>query len=330
MTRRQPLVTVVVLSYNSAKHVSACVESVLAQTFPSVELIIVDNASTDESPQVASQAIQGVGHATLIQNARNEGFARGMNIGARAGSGEWVLFLNADAVLASDYVEKSLSAVDRVEGKVGMVGGRVFRWADGVRTDEHACGGLALGRRFSLVAAGNPGLEQLVFGPAGCCPLVRAEMLYDVALANGDYYDGDYFMYHEDTDLWFRGHLRGWNCLYVPSAVAWHVHAASYGGKRRTIDRPLIAQRRAFRNRWLTIFKVLPAGMLLRLSPFLAATEVLAFLFLLTRSPASLIARGRATADFISALPRTLKKRRYIQSRASVAASSLSELLRGY
>jgi GT2 family glycosyltransferase len=322
-----PSVAVVLLCHNSSPTITACIESVRAQTHAAIELLVLDNVSQDDSVQLAQAAIAGMPNATLVVNGQNNGFAAGMNQGARLVRSDYLLFLNADVFLAADYVEKALTALVGTEGlKTGVVGGRVLKWTGGQRTDELDAGPIKLQRIFFYGYPGDEDSRRFVFAPAGCCPLVRRAMLEDVKLANGDYYDGDYFMYAEDLDLWFRGHLRGWRSLYVPEAVAWHVGGGSFGGKRRSHQRPLYAQRWAIRNRWRTMAKDLPLGLFLYLSPWLLAGEVLRAGFLALTSPRSMTALWQALVDVLRELPAIRRKRRYIQSRRTESVWRLRTL----
>ena len=325
-----PLVSVIALNYNSLKFIASCIESVQAQSYPAIEIIVIDNASTDDSVELAQSAIRGRSNARLIQNEHNLGFAGGMNVGAGCANGELVMFLNADVVLGIDYVAQAVAALQNTDQKVGMIGGRISRWVDGQLTEELDAGPVMMRKRFSHTSSGSIDTQAFVFAPAGSCPLVRKEMLEDTKLASGDYYDSDYFMYSEDTDLWFRAHLRGWKCLYVPKAVAWHVRAGSYAGKRRVHERPLPPQRWAMRNRWITMLKVLPVPLMLRLSPYLLLAELLTVGFFIVRSPRSLVAWGQAIGDFISNLPATVKKRRHIQSQRTAEVKDLVKLFAGF
>ncbi|HET6373199.1 MAG TPA: glycosyltransferase, partial [Candidatus Polarisedimenticolia bacterium] len=99
------LVSVIVLSWNSRKFLEGCLRSVLAQTHPRVELIVVDNASTDGSAELVRGLFPQV---DLVVNDRNLGFCAGNNVGLKRAGGVYILFLNADALLEPTYLEEAL------------------------------------------------------------------------------------------------------------------------------------------------------------------------------------------------------------------------------
>jgi GT2 family glycosyltransferase len=190
--------------------------------------------------------------------------------------------------------------------------------------------GLFLRKSLALVNSDNSEGEELVFAPSGCCPLVRRAMLDDVALAPGAFFDEAYFAFGEDLDLWFRAHLRGWQCLYQPLAVAWHTHSGSLGGRVGLFDKPAFYQRHALKNRYLTMAKDLPGGLLLWLSPWLMLTEGLLFWYVLLRRPGSLGNLLGAWREALRLLPDARRQRRQIQARRTVDWQSLRPYFRGF
>jgi hypothetical protein len=124
------LVSVVVLNWNGGEYVRACIDHVLGQSYPEIELIMVDNGSTDGSAAEMERTYQQV---TLIRNQRNLGFAGGMNRGIQHAKGAFVLLLNTDAFLASTYVETVLRVMaERPE--VGAAGGKIYQYIEGEKT----------------------------------------------------------------------------------------------------------------------------------------------------------------------------------------------------
>lgn len=330
MTEEKPLVSVILLNYNSADLIESCMASVLAQVDVALELIVVDNASDDDSMTLAEEAAAGDKRVRFLFNKENLGFAGGMNAGATVAQGRYLMFLNSDVTLAEDHLSKIVAAFRGSTRRLGAVGGRIYRLVGGEKTEYLDTGPVFLGRGFRHKIGRHLNSPHLVFGPTGCCPTVSAKMLADVALANGDYFDSDYFMYSEDTDLWFRAQLRGWQCLYEPQALAWHVRSASVGGGVRNYQRAFQPQRWAYRNRWITMVKVLPFSLFLRLLPYLFLMELLTSGFLLLKSFRGFFARLVAAADFLLVLPATMRKRRYIQSRRKVMVRDLTQLLQGF
>src|ERR1035437_9645327 len=103
-------VTVVLLNWNGLEYIEKCVESIFKQTYSNIELIIVDNGSTDFSLDVISRKYPDL---QILKNETNLGFAQGMNTGITASSGEFVLLLNLDVYLKDDYVAKAISLFEK-------------------------------------------------------------------------------------------------------------------------------------------------------------------------------------------------------------------------
>src|SRR3954452_20888236 len=122
----QPLVTIVVVTFNSLPYLAECLASVGKQSYPNWELVVIDNASTDGTVE----SLQSRGTGNVIFNQRNSGFAAAQNQGIKRSAGEWVLALNPDVVLDSAFLSKLLEAVQGRE-EVGTVCGKLLRWQPG-------------------------------------------------------------------------------------------------------------------------------------------------------------------------------------------------------
>ncbi len=288
-------VSVVIASYNNMAFITDCVASAISQSYPEVEVILVDNASTDGTPELVRGSFPGVG---VIQNEANELFCAAQNRGIRASSGDYVLSLNSDVVLEPRFVEEAVRAIESNQ-KVGSVTGRILRSGGGVIDTT----GLFLGRDRRPVERGygdpddgrymEPGR---VFGAGGVAPLYRREMLEDVSL-DGEYFDETYGAFYEDLDLAWRAAKRGWTALYAPGAVAYHMRGAT---ARRNAPGLRLFRRYAFAmlpdslksrlvvNRYLTMVKNdTLSGVLMNL-PFILFCDIKLWLYMLLFSPGAI------------------------------------------
>ena len=218
-----PEVVAVVVNWNGARHLTECLDSLLAQRpRPPSRIVVIDNGSTDGSREV----IAGYGPAlTPIYNDRNRGFAEGSNQGIRLGGGELVALLNNDAVAAPGWLAALVAALER-HPQAGSCTSRILSYADRDVVDNvgHVLfrDGLTRGRGRLERDAGQYDREEEVFCASGCACLLRRRMLDDVGL-----FDESFFAYCEDADLGFRARLRGWSAVYAPDAVAYHRFSAS-------------------------------------------------------------------------------------------------------
>lgn len=222
------MVSVVITTYNSAEFLKACLESVKAQSYGSVEVIVIDNASTDGTRAVLEKFRESI---RLIFNEKNTGFAAAQNQGMRSARGDWFLSLNPDVVLSPNFIVEIVAAGES-DPKVGAVSGKLLRWHPGKEpefsriidsTGIYFTPSLRhLDRGSEQADEGQYDKLEYVFGATGAAALYRRKMVEDVSV-EGEFFDERFFAYREDADLAWRAQLMGWNCVYTPRAVAWHV-----------------------------------------------------------------------------------------------------------
>ena len=250
---RVPTVSVLITTYNSARFLKSCLDSLKAQTYRPLELIVVDNASTDSTRQVLEKLAEG---GKLIFNDANLGFAAGQNQAVRASGGEWLLSLNPDVVLDPDFVWEMVAAGE-LDPAVGSVSGKLLRWSP---DKEPQLTGIIdstgiyftpslrhLDRGAEQSDRGQYDRLEYVFGASGAAALYRRAMIEDVAV-EGEFFDQQFFAYREDADLAWRAQLMAWKCIYAPKAVAWHVRRVT---PERRNHLPLEINWHSVKNRFL-------------------------------------------------------------------------------
>jgi N-acetylglucosaminyl-diphospho-decaprenol L-rhamnosyltransferase len=238
-----PELSVVVVNYNTREATAACIRSVL-QTASTVELelIVVDNGSTDGS---AAHFRERFAELTVIEAGENLGFARGVNLGARAATGRWLLLLNPDTLVLPGSL---LAMLEFAEGhaEYGVFGGRTLR-PDG-SVDPSSCWGAPSLWSLTMFAVmlstafkGSPAFDPESLGRwqrdsvrevpivTGCLLLVRAEAYQRLGGM-----DEDYFLYGEDAEFSLRAGRAGLRRVIVPDAVIVHeVGGSSDAGGRK-------------------------------------------------------------------------------------------------
>ncbi len=314
------LVSVIVLNWNGGEEVIRCLRHVLDQTYPQIEIILVDNGSTDGSlarirATIPDERIQ------IVENADNLGYATGMNIGLRHSRGEFAVLLNQDALLPADFVAMAIGLLQEDKG-LCMVAPKVFDLdAEGIYgTQVTHCGWMM---RWHLRPLNNPVCDERreVFGPSFGGAVIRRAALEDVKCGFfNDYFDEDYFAYHEDIDLCFRLVLRGWRTLYDPTLIMYHSRGSATGGDVRTLEKPPYFQRHIFKNRCLTIVKNVPLSLFLKALPFVVFAELALVAYILVKSPSSLRFWIGGWWDAIHLLPKAYRRRQYIQRRVTITA----------
>lgn len=225
-------ISVIIVNYNAGKTLVDCISSVINQVY---EIIVVDNASTDDSIGLLKILFSDNSKLRIIINSSNLGFAKACNIGYRASTGVSVFFLNPDCVVGPDSLTLLNNCLHR-EANCGMVGGLIIN-EDGTeqkgsrRDIPTPWNSLVRGFGLSWVAHRFPTIipdhyldtqplpERPVEIPAisGSCMLVRREAVEDVGTL-----DEGYFLHCEDVDWCKRFGLKGWKIFFVPEAKVLH------------------------------------------------------------------------------------------------------------
>jgi GT2 family glycosyltransferase len=200
----------------------AAIEVALDEAGGEGELIVVDNASADNSCELVRERFP---RARLLELAENLGFAGGVALGHHASRGDWVLLLNNDAVIEPGGV-RELLRVGASAADVGSVAARMcFADAPGI-INSAGIGvdrlGVAYDRRLGEPVGASEAEPVEVFGASGGAALYRREMLEQVGG-----FDVSYFFALEDADLAWRARMAGWRCMYAPRARVEHRHGAT-------------------------------------------------------------------------------------------------------
>jgi len=319
------LVSVIILNWNGTQYLPSCIESIHSQTYKNIEIIIVDNGSTDDSVALLQRDYPQI---SLIINECNVGFAQGMNIGISASRGEIVLLLNEDACLDPHFVTLGVEEL-KLDESLAWVGGRVFEMIGCARTDVVINAAFALKRRFQLTTLPGTDTRQNALMVSPCAMLLKRAALNDIALDGHNYLDSLYFAYWEDTDLALRLLLRGWKCLFAPEMCVWHAVSGSVGGKRRLTDKPPMFQRMSLSNRYRTIIKNVPITLALEMLPVLILVELMILPYFAIKSLQTMRCSLGAVLDTVRALPVILKQRNCILERRKISVKELRGYFRG-
>jgi len=253
-------VAVVVLNWNGRELTLDCIRSLLEIPTPGVEIILVDNASSDGTVDAVSAEFGG--RVTLIVNDDNLGFAGGNNVGIRhalEGGAEFVLLLNNDTVVDPGLVDHLLRPFSGAPG-VGVTGPKIYYYTP---ADQiwFAGGQVYLARgttRHIGIRETDHGQfddEREVDYITGCALMARREVFETSGLL-----DPSYVAYYEDVDFCMRARRAGYRILYAPGGKVWHKISASTGGQlgRRKVTRKFKSTWKFFRRyarpwHWLTI-----------------------------------------------------------------------------
>ena len=258
------MVSVIVVNWNRAALLRNCLKSLFSQRDAPLEIIVVDNGSTDDSATVVSSEFPAV---QLIRNRTNRGFCAANNQGIAAARGEFIALLNNDAEAESGWAAALVQAC-RSAPSVGMVACKILVYEDPSRIDKvgHLIypDGQNRGRGSGALDRGQFDRIEPVLWPDGCAALYRAEMLREIGG-----FDEDLFAYGDDAELGLRARLAGWDCLYTPFAVVRHHRGSTLG--LRSMKRLHLIER----NRVLLAVKLFPLRLLV-LNPWFYLRRLLA------------------------------------------------------
>ncbi len=251
------LVTVTVVTYNSGRFIKRCLESVLEQKYPNLEVVVIDNASTDGTVDILEQFTD---RCRIYYNDENVGFAAAQNQAISLAHGEWVLTLNPDVLLLPNFIQ-SLVEAGQLDPKAGTVCGKLLTIRpsfDLPEKDLVDSTGIYFTPMLRHLDRGSQEVDnghyvnfEYVFGATAAAALYRRQMIEDIAI-NNEFFDPDFFVYREDADVAWRAQLMGWRCIYTPLARGYHVRAVLPGNRRAL---PPVINMHSVKNRFLMRIK---------------------------------------------------------------------------
>jgi GT2 family glycosyltransferase len=311
-----PLVSIVIVGWNSGKYLPRCLESLSRQTFQGFETVIVDNGSQDGSLEHLEERYPTI-KMRVERLTRNTGFAAANNLGALMAQGKWLVLLNADAFPEPEWLAELLKASEENPAFTSFSSRQIQaghpETLDGAGDAYHVSG---MAWRIGLgYPSESYGLEPAeIFSPCGAAAMYIREAFLDVGG-----FDEDFFSYFEDVDLGFRLQLCGHRCLYVSQAVVHHVGSATFG------QRSDFAFYHSHRNLIWTYVKNMPSKLFwLHMPEHILANLIYLFFYALRGRGKVLF---KAKYDALHGLPIAWKKRDTIQQERKVSNAALGRIM---
>jgi GT2 family glycosyltransferase len=310
--------SIVIPNWNGAHLLPTCLDSLKRQTYTDFEIIVVDNASTDNSRELMARDYPAV---RVVALDSNRGFAGGVNAGIRAASAPVIVLLNNDTEAEATWLEELVRAL-QADSRAGMAASklRLFDERDKLHSagDFYRVDGVPGNRGVWEVDRGqydDPAAAPPVFGACAGAAAYRRELFDRVGIL-----DEDLESYCEDVDLNWRARLAGYGCVYAPRAVVYHHLSATGGGVRASYF--------VGRNFILVLVKDYPTALWKKYWAKIAAAQVrIAWDALRHWRGEAARARLRGQLAALAALPHFLSKRGETQRLKGVRDEELEKLL---
>lgn len=210
-----PKVFVVVLSYNGGELLKNCLQSLSRVSYPNFSVVVVDNASTDDSFKMVQENFPNV---VVIGNAKNLGFSGGNNVGigyASKQAAEYILLLNQDTEVEADFLEKIVATAEK-DSQIGIVSPLIFLaksqkiWFSGGKISW-------LTMKSTNEDFARSGKEYASEFITGCAMLVKKTVFERVG-----FLDENFFLYYEDTDFSYRAQQAGFSTVVNSESRIYH------------------------------------------------------------------------------------------------------------
>lgn len=223
MKSEKGLFSIIIPNYNGVNFLNICFKSIRKQSYKNIEIIMVDDNSTDNSVEFTIKYFPEI---KVINNKKNIGFASSVNNGIKVARGEYIALLNNDTEVAKDWIYEIYKAVNKYPD-ASFFASKMLDFAD--RTIIDSCGDSMTwsGRSYKRMEGqkNNRDLSPtFVFGACAGASIYKKSLFDEIGL-----FDEDFKFYLEDVDIDFRAQLAGFKCLFVPEAVVYHVGSGTTG-----------------------------------------------------------------------------------------------------
>lgn len=313
--------SICIISSNDIVKLRECLRSVCGTIGADTEseIFVVENNPSEGISKMLELEYPEI---NVIKNDKEKGFSENNNSVTKSSSGKNIVFLNDDVIVTGGFFKELLKTIES-DSRIGCVSGKLLLGEPGIDIGRIDSAGVIIQKNRRTVDRGQGDIDkgqydeqEEVFSASAAALLCKREMLEDIKLFD-EYFDGSFFMYKEDTDLCWRARLKGWNIIYNPKAVAYHLRGWKRSTERKKI--PAHIRRHSYKNRYLMMIKNDHLINILRDIPFIIWYELKALAYIIFREPHLLL----AWFQIILLLPITLRKRHRIMEKAVVNAKEM-------
>lgn len=240
-----PLIYIILVNYNGYKDTIECVESLKRINYSNYKIIIVDNASTNNSLNYLNKELKD---CVIINSKNNLGFAGGNNLGieyALKNGADYVMLLNNDTLVDPKFLDNMVN-LSIEDDKIGIVGCKIMYYP---QKDIIWYGGgfinwfKFIGEHYGIkeIDKGQCDKQKEIDFMTGCCMLIKKEVFEKTGLLSDEY-----FMYYEDVDFCIKVKDAGYKIWYDPTAVIYHKVGLSGGGEESEFSIKWITRNKMF------------------------------------------------------------------------------------
>lgn len=240
--------TVIIPNYNGLKFMEDCMESLAAQTYQNFKILVVDNGSTDGSVEwlkKRQEQLQTAQPMETIFLAENTGFSGAVNVGIKASDTPYVILLNNDTRVDVYYVAEMVRAIEQ-SPKVFSVSSKMIQMYAPQLMDDAGDMYSVLGWAYQRGVGQNVKhfkKSRRVFSACAGAAIYRRSVFEEIG-----YFDEMHFAYLEDIDVGYRARIAGYDNIYCPAAVVWHVGSGTSGSKYNSFKVKLAARNNVYLN----------------------------------------------------------------------------------
>lgn len=221
-----PKVSIIVVTYNSGQFIQKCLDTIFNQTYPDFEVVVVDNASKDDTTQKVRECLKKTSHASsLLNSQRNQGFSKACNAGLQKAKGEYIALLNPDTEVEKNWLSELVQTLDK-DNSIGVVGSKIYLG----KTRYLDSAGSLYNNMLNAWSRGVFEKDEGQYDQAEEVPMVTACALLfrrQVLGPEKQLFDPDFFMYLEELDFNLRIRNLGYRVMYQPRSVVYHFKSQS-------------------------------------------------------------------------------------------------------
>ncbi|MGB9736311.1 MAG: glycosyltransferase family 2 protein [bacterium] len=311
-------VSFVIPNYNGRDFINVCLNSIAKQTYKSFEVIVVDDASTDNSCDFIRSNYPWV---RIIQLEHNAGFCHAVNTGIRASKGNYIALINNDVELDKDWLIHMVQTMQAYPDAFG-ISSKVLNYYDRKIIDDagdiYTREGLAFKRWNNLPDEKFNHQTEEIFSPSGAASLFSVSALDKVGL-----WDEHFIAYLDDVDIGFRARLLGYKNYYEPKAIAYHMVSRSYSRNKVAMGALVL------RNNTAVIIKDMPLPLIISFFPWLVIGHLKIVKFILSIGGLKALIKGYIM--LIKMIPYLLQSRSVIKGKTVITVKALKKaILKGY